>query len=48
MRCPARFMAATALAGVSIVPLSVASNTDGTRAVLTATKPTLESKEGRP
>ena len=29
MRCPARFIAATALAAVSLVPLSVASRADG-------------------
>ena len=29
MRCPARFMAATALAAVSLVPLSVASRAAG-------------------
>ena len=31
MRCPARFITATALAAMSLVPLSVASRADGAR-----------------
>ena len=50
MRCPARFIAATALAAVSrVIRGRVRSEVEeGTRAALNATKTRLESKGMRP